>query len=64
MQGGKLEYLIVRNHLIGHAWLTGARTKAKVDERFRWTVQDEFAADAYQRLVLGRPTAPEADAGA
>ena len=37
---------------------------ADVDERFRWTVQDEFAADAYHRLVLGRPTAPEADAGA
>ena len=110
----RLEYLIDRDHLIGHAWLMNAGTKAEVDdimrrkiipliaeyfyddwckvravlgntddfvrgeplqpppgldeadmdERFRWTVQDEFAADAYDRLVLGRPTAPEADAGA
>ena len=110
----RLEYLIDRDHLIGHAWLMNAGTKAEVDdimrrkiipliaeyfyddwrkvcavlgntddfvrgerlqpppgldeadmdERFRWTVQDEFAADAYDRLVLERPTAPEADAGA
>ena len=109
----RLEYLIDRDHLIGHAWLMNVDTKAEVDDimrrkiipliaeyfyddwrkvravlggtddfvrgeqlqpppaldetdvddRFRWTVQDEFAADAYDRL-LGRPTAPEADAGA
>ena len=109
----RLEYLIDRDHLIGHAWLMNVDTKAEVDdimrrkiipliaeyfyddwrkvravlgnagdfvrdeplqppqglddadvdERFRWTVQDEFAADAYHRLI-GRPTAPKADAGA
>jgi len=108
----RLEYLIDRDHLIGHAWLMNARTKADVDdimrrkiiplvaeyfyddwrkvravlgndfvrgeplapppgldeedveERFRWTVRDDFAADAYRRLISGQSTSPEADADA
>ena len=99
----RLEYLLDRDHLIGHAWLMKANTKAEVDDvmrhkvipllaeyfyddwrrvqavlggeddfvkgeeldrppgldadeekRFRWTVQDEFTLDAYQRLVEPR----------
>ena len=99
----RLEYLLDRDHLIGHAWLMKASTKAKVDdvmrhkiipllaeyfyddwrrvqavlggeddfvkgeeldrppgldadeeERFRWTVQDEFTLEAYQQLVEPR----------
>ena len=97
----RLEYLIDRDHLIGHAWLMGAKTKADVDEimrrkiipliaeyfyddwhkvqavlgkrfvrrekikrppilaieemdkRFRWTVREQFADDAYRHLVAG-----------
>ena len=110
----RLEYLIDRDHLIGHAWLMNAKTKAQVDdimrhkiipliaeyfyadwrkvravlgntddfvrgerlspppgldeadmdERFRWTVRDDFATDAYRRLVQGQPTSPGADTGA
>ena len=109
----RLEYLIDRDHLIGHAWLMNAYTKAEVDdimrrkiipliaeyfyddwrkvravlgntddfvrrerlspppgldevdmdERFRWTVRDDFATDAYRRLE-GQPTSPGADTGA
>ena len=100
---GRLEYLLDRDHLIGHAWLMKANTKAEVDDvmrhkiipllaeyfyddwrrvqavlggeddfvkgeqldrppgldadeekRFRWTVQDEFTLEAYQRLVEPR----------
>ena len=102
----RLEYLIDRDHLIGHAWLMGARTKADVDrimrhkiipliaeyfyddwrkvravlggtddfvhgeplnrppglgddmmtdeERHRWTIRDEFAEGAYDRLISGQ----------
>ena len=103
----RLEYLIDRDHLIGHAWLMNAGTKAEVDnimrrkvipliaeyfyddwrkvravlgdfvrreplspppgldeedmdERFRWTVRDDFALDAYQRLIEGQPNSPDA----
>ena len=99
----RLEYLIDRDHLIGHAWLMGAKSKAVVDqimrhkiipliaeyfyddwrkvravlgntddfvrgekikpppglgdgefdERFRWTVQPQFADGAYNRLIEG-----------
>ena len=109
----RLEYLIDRDHLIGHAWLMNASTKAEVDdimrhkiiplvaeyfyddwrkvravlgntddfvrgeplspppgldeserdERFRWTVQDDFATDAYRRLIRRQPT-PGADTSA
>ena len=97
----RLEYLVDRDHLIGHAWLMNARSKAEVDGimrgkiipliaeyfyddwrkvravlgdtddfvhgerlspppglneadmdgRFRWTVRDDFAPDAYDQLV-------------
>ena len=110
----RLEYLIDRDHLIGHAWLMNTSTKADVDgifrrkiiplvaeyfyddwrkvravlgntddfvrgerlaappglyeedveERFRWTVREDFAADAYRRLISGQSTSPEADADA
>ena len=110
----RLEYLIGRDHLIGHAWLMNVGTKAEVDdimrrkiipliaeyfyddwrkvravlgntddfvrgerlspppglneadmdERFRWTVRDDFATDAYRRLIQGQPTSPGADTGA
>ena len=109
----RLEYLVDRDHLIGHAWLMNANTKADVDdimrrkiipliaeyfyddwrkvravlgntddfvrgerlspppgldeedveERFRWTVRDDFASDAYCRLVSGQSASSEADAG-
>ncbi len=107
----RLEYLIDRDHLIGHAWLMGARTRADVDrimrrkiipliaeyfyddwrkvravlggtddfvhgkplhpppgldddtrtdeERRRWTIRDEFAEDAYTRLISGQAQEPE-----
>ena len=35
-----------------------------VEERFRWTVRDDFAADAYRRLISGQSASPEADADA
>ena len=106
----RLEYLIDRDHLIGHAWLMNVDTKADVDdimrrkiipliaeyfyddwrkvravlgntddfvrgerlspppgldeedmdERFRWTVRGDFAPDAYQRLIEGQRTSPDA----
>ena len=106
----RLEYLIDRDHLIGHAWLMGARTRADVDrimrhkitpliaeyfyddwqkvravlggtddfvqgepldrppgldntdageDRLRWTVQEEFAEGAYNRLIPGPAPDPE-----
>ena len=100
----RLEWLIDRDHLIGHAWLMTARSREDVDrimrskivpliaeyfyddwmkvravlggtddfvqserldpppglddtgeERYRWTPREEFADDAYERLVSGRP---------
>ena len=110
----RLEYLVDRDHLVGHAWLMNASTKVEVDnimrrkiiplvaeyfyddwrkvravlgntddfvrgerlapppgldeedveERFRWTVRDDFAQDAYRRLISGQSTSPEADADA
>ena len=99
----RLEWLIDRDHLIGHAWLITARSREDVDrimrnkiipllaeyfyddwmkvravlggtedfvqserldpppgldvtgeERHRWTPREEFADDAYERLVSGR----------
>jgi hypothetical protein len=99
----RIEYLLDREHQIGHGWLLGRDTKAKLDTemrervipliaeyffedwgrvadvlggrddnpflvatklrappgmteeepRFRWSVRDAFAADAYRRLVAG-----------
>ena len=101
----RLEWLLGRDHLIGHAWLMGAKDKAAIDrimrrkiipmlaeyfhddwgkiravlggtddfvlreklgsppdmedigageDRYRWTVRGEFAADAWDRLVSGK----------
>ena len=108
----RLEYLIDRDHLIGHAWLMNAGTKAEVDrimrrkiipliaeyfyddwrkvravlgntdhfvrskrlarppgldevdmdERYRWTVREKFAGDAYHSLVSGQSSALAAPA--
>ncbi len=106
----RLEYLIDRDHLIGHAWLMGARTRADVDrimrhkiipliaeyfyddwrkvqavlggtddfvqgdpldrppglddtdageDRLRWTVREEFAEGAYNRLIPRPAPDPE-----
>ena len=104
---GRLEWLLDRDHLIGHAWFMIAGSRNEVDdvmrhkiipllaeyfyedwakvravlgggddfvrgeaiarppglddggyeeeERRRWTVRDEFADDAYDRLIRGRP---------
>ena len=116
----RLEYLVDRDHLIGHAWLMGVGTREDVDrimrrkiipliaeyfhddwekvravlggpaapnpfigrtrldrppglgddgvdgERYRWTVRDTFAEDAYDRLISGEAgqdpgQAPEAE---
>ncbi len=109
----RLEWLLDRDHLIGHAWFMGTRTRADVDDvmrhkiipllaeyfyedwakvravlgggdqfvrgerlnpppaldvglegsgeqRLRWSVRDQFASDAYDRLVgLRSITAPD-----
>ena len=108
----RLEWLLDRDHLIGHAWFMTAGSRAEVDEvmrrkiipllaeyfyedwakvravlgggddfvrgeplnrppglddggyedgdRRRWTVRDEFADDAYDRLIRGRPVDDDA----
>ena len=107
----RLEWLIDRDHMIGHAWLMGARTKEDVDRamrhkiipliaeyfyddwekvravlgggdefvqrerlapppgldaagevRYRWTVREEFADGAYERLISGGISALQAPA--
>ena len=100
----RLEWLLDRDHLIGHAWLMGAKTKKDVDhamrhriipliaeyfhddwnkvravlggtddfvsreslspppgldddtgeDRYRWTVRDDFTDEAYGRLIAGK----------
>ena len=101
----RLEWLLGRDHLIGHAWLMGAKDKAAIDrimrrkiipmlaeyfhndwdkvravlggtddfvhreklrpppgikdisageDRYRWTVREEFSTDAWDRLISGK----------
>ncbi|MCY4592276.1 MAG: AAA family ATPase [Alphaproteobacteria bacterium] len=102
----RLEWLLSRDHLIGHAWLIAARSKEDVDrimrrkiipmlaeyfhedwsrvravlgggnefiemeklgappamdnadigeDRYRWTIRENFWKDAYHRLITGKP---------
>ena len=111
----RLEWLLGRDHLIGHAWLMKAGDRASVDrimrhkiipmlaeyfhddwnkvravlgggdefveakklgvprglenenpgeDRFRWTVREEFPSDAYDRLIAGKSRQTDAEAEA
>ena len=106
----RLEFLIDRDHLIGHAWLMKAHSKEKIDQamrrkvipliaeyfhddwekvravlggtddfvhseklnpppglddmgedRYRWTVKENFADDAYDKLISGQTSDGESE---